>query len=97
MELALGVLFVAALVAFAVYKSASAGPPAPNPHLTCPHCQSKGTVVAAHVTRKRGISGGKATGALLTGGASMLAVGLSRKQGFTHMRCQNCGTVWDVA
>jgi hypothetical protein len=40
-----------------------------NPALICPHCQTKELVRTKHVERKAGISGAKATGALLTGGA----------------------------
>jgi hypothetical protein len=54
-------------------------------------------VTTKAAVRKRGISGGKATGALFTGGLSMVATGLSRKQHMTQMRCSNCGTAWDVA
>lgn len=64
--------------------------------IVCPHCQVPGQVTRTLVQRKRGVSGGKATGALITGGASMLATGLSRKQQYTHMDCGNCGTGWDV-
>lgn len=62
----------------------------------CPHCQTKGQVKVTTLGRKRGISGGKATGALMTGGASMLATGLSRKQAVRHMACGNCRVEWDV-
>jgi transcription elongation factor Elf1 len=65
--------------------------------IVCPHCQAKGGVTRTTVKKKQGISGGKATGALLTGGVSMLATGLSRKANFTRMSCSNCGTSWDVA
>jgi hypothetical protein len=43
---------------------------------------------------KQGISGGKATGAVLTMGVSMLATGLSRKQKVTKATCKNCGSEW---
>lgn len=65
--------------------------------LVCPHCQTRGHVTVRIVSRKKGISGGKATGAILTGGASMLATGLSRKEPARQMSCGNCGTTWDVA
>ncbi|MGB8888512.1 MAG: hypothetical protein WCC87_17420 [Candidatus Korobacteraceae bacterium] len=65
-----------------------------NPALVCPHCQSKGVVRVKPVTQKMGVSGGKATAALLTGGVSMLATGLSRKQKFTQAHCQNCNSTW---
>jgi len=48
-----------------------------KPQMICPHCQTKGSVRTKPVTKKTGISGGKATAALLTGGVSMLATGLS--------------------
>jgi hypothetical protein len=65
-----------------------------NPALVCPHCQSKGCVRVKAVTQKVGVSGGKATAAILTGGLSMLATGLSRKQDFTQAHCQNCESSW---
>jgi hypothetical protein len=43
---------------------------------------------------KQGISGGKATGAVLTMGVSMLATGLSRKQKVTKANCKNCASEW---
>ena len=49
-----------------------------NPSMVCPHCQATGMVHARRIRQKKGISGGKATGALLTGGWSVLATGLSR-------------------
>jgi len=61
--------------------------------IVCPHCQTRGHVRTCHVKLKKGISGGKATGALLTGGLSVLAVGLSRKEDATEARCSNCGSV----
>ena len=66
-----------------------------NPALVCPHCQTEGQVRTKHVERKAGISGAKATGALLTSGLSLLATGLSRKQGCTQAHCDNCGSTWD--
>ncbi len=43
---------------------------------------------------KRGVSGGKATGALITGGLSIFATGLSRKQDVVEARCSNRGMSW---
>lgn len=64
--------------------------------IVCPHCLHRGRVRATPTKRKRGISGGKATGALLTGGASMFVTGLSRKEHITEMHCSNCSVKWDV-
>lgn len=66
-----------------------------NPEIICPHCQSKGTVRTKQEKRKSGISGGKATAGLLTGGLSLLAVGLSRKQQVTQLYCGTCNMTWD--
>jgi len=66
-----------------------------KPAMICPHCQTKGDVRTKAVTRKKGISGAKATGALLTGGVSMLATGLSRKEGLTQAHCDHCNSTWD--
>ena len=65
-----------------------------NPQMICPHCQTKGSVRTKPVTKKTGISGGKATAALLTGGVSMLATGLSRKEGMTQAHCESCNCTW---
>ena len=66
----------------------------PNPHIICPHCQQKGEVRTKPVEQKTGISGGKATAAVLTGGFSLLATGLSRKQQMTEAHCMNCNSTW---
>lgn len=66
-----------------------------NSALICPHCQTKGAVRTKQVDRKKGVSGGKATAAVLTGGVSMLATGLSRKERWTHALCEKCSSEWD--
>jgi hypothetical protein len=65
-----------------------------NAELVCPHCTLRGHVRTKEVYRKSGISGAKATGALLTGGLSVLATGLSRKDRVTQAHCMNCGSTW---
>ena len=62
--------------------------------IVCAQCHSKGCVTTSRVKLKKGISGGKATGAILTGGVSLLALGLSRKEDATEAKCSNCGSVW---
>jgi hypothetical protein len=62
--------------------------------MVCPQCQVRGCVHTRPVKVKRGISGGKATGAVLTFGVSMLATGLSRKEKVTEATCNNCGAVY---
>lgn len=101
----IGLLFVGCLFAFAIWSS-TASPQAQQrkadrahaqAQLVCPHCQTAGMVTSRVVERKKGISGGKATGAVLTGGLSMLATGLSRKELAQNLACGNCGISWDVA
>ena len=67
-----------------------------NPQVVCPHCQKRGNVYMKTKKVKKGVSGGKATGAILTGGISILATGLSRKEGVTQAHCAACGTTWTV-
>ncbi|NUN08823.1 MAG: hypothetical protein HUU54_06575 [Ignavibacteriaceae bacterium] len=67
-----------------------------TPQLVCPHCGIKGNVRVKEIRKKTGISGAKATGAILTGGVSLLATGLSKKEDFTQMHCDNCWTKWLV-
>ena len=62
--------------------------------IVCPHCQTKGNVHTKSVKQKKGVSGGKATAAPLTGGISMLATGLSRKKANTQAHCSNCNITW---
>ncbi len=65
-----------------------------NPAMLCPHCQTRGHVRTTLKEVKTGISGGKATAALLTGGASMLATGLSQAKTVTQAHCDGCGNTW---
>jgi len=66
----------------------------PQPAFICPHCQEKGKVLTKTIKKKAGISGAKATGAILTGGMSLLATGLSRKDVVTEAHCTNCKSTW---
>lgn len=65
-----------------------------NRQMICPHCQERGKVHTKKVTQRKGVSGGKATGAILTGGVSLLATGLSRKENATEAFCRNCSSTW---
>jgi hypothetical protein len=65
-----------------------------RPEMVCPHCQVKGKVHTQSVKHKKGISGGKAVGAILTGGLSILVTGLSRKERATEAYCGNCDAKW---
>jgi hypothetical protein len=65
-----------------------------NPAMVCPHCGARGQVRTRRIKAKKGISGGKATGAVLTAGLSVLATGLSRKETVTKAHCGNCNNDW---
>jgi hypothetical protein len=65
-----------------------------NPHMKCPHCETIGQISTKKVDLTKGISGGKAVAGLLTGGLSILAVGISRKEAQTEARCGKCNNVW---
>jgi hypothetical protein len=62
--------------------------------MLCPHCQERGCVHVKEVKRKMGVSGGKATAALLTAGLSLWVAGLSRKEKISEAYCGNCETTW---
>ncbi len=62
--------------------------------LVCPHCQTMGEVRIKETEVKRGISGGKATAAVLTAGWSLLATGLARKEQLTEAYCGHCDSTW---
>ena len=66
-----------------------------NPVIVCPQCRTTGHVRTLLVKRKKGVSGAKATGAVLTGGLSLLAMGLSRKEQVTQAHCEHCSSTWD--
>jgi hypothetical protein len=85
-----------ATVAGGAEADESPGGWAQNKRLSCPHCRTRGEVAMRQVRAKRGISGGKATGAVLTGGLSLLATGLSRKETVTELHCNSCGVTWTV-
>ena len=65
-----------------------------NNKLLCQQCGEHGFVHSKLVSKKQGISGGKAVAALFTGGISMLALGLSRKEKITEAYCSNCKSTW---
>lgn len=65
-----------------------------NPLLICPHCQKPGLVRAKTLMVKAGISGGKATAAILTAGISLLLTGLSREEEKTQAHCDRCDSTW---
>lgn len=65
-----------------------------NPVMVCPHCQTKGKVRTKSIEKKVGISGGKATAAVLTAGWSLPATGLSRTEGVTQAHCDECNNTW---
>lgn len=60
----------------------------------CPHCNNRGCVAIRRRKAKKGLSGAKATGALLTAGLSIFATGLSRKEWVTDAICKNCDSKW---
>lgn len=65
-------------------------------HIHCIYCRRSGSVTTLRRRVKRGVSGAKATGALATGGLSIFATGLSRKQDIVEARCSHCGMSWQV-
>ena len=66
----------------------------PVSRLVCPHCHVKGQVSTSSVKKSKGISGGKAAGAVVTGGLSIWLTGLSRKEQLTQAKCGACSSKW---
>lgn len=66
-----------------------------NPHIVCPHCQTQGSVKTWKADQKTGIDGEKAGAAVITGGLSVFATGLSGSRGVTRAKCLKCGVKWD--
>ena len=73
---------------------ASSRRPKRNDRIVCAHCHRSGCITTSIVERKVGLSGGKATAAILTGGVSLLATGLARKELATQIKCSNCQSVY---
>lgn len=102
MEGWLYLIFGASIAGILIYR-ANYSPEAKQAALTraeaqkliiCQFCHEAGGVTVREVTQKQGISGGKATGALLTGGLSLVAVGLSKKGQVNELICSRCGMKW---
>lgn len=68
-------------------RSATTRPPSSSlggsAAIVCPHCQVQGRVTSRKVRQQKGVSGAKATGAVLTAGIS-IGTGLSRKETVTR-------------
>ena len=64
--------------------------------IECPYCHSSGTVVVQQVKKKKSVSTGKATAALLTGGISLIGTGLAKKAMVSQLTCAACGMTWEA-
>jgi hypothetical protein len=84
---------VAELIATRTRAGRAATAKAQDASIVCAFCHEAGNVTTRAVKVKRGVSGAKATGAVLTGGLSVVGTGLSRKQEATELRCSGCGMV----
>jgi predicted RNA-binding Zn-ribbon protein involved in translation (DUF1610 family) len=62
--------------------------------IKCPHCGATGGVNVRRIKQKKGVSGAKATAAVLTLGISVLGTGLSRKEKVSEAHCKNCNVTW---
>lgn len=67
---------------------------AKDAEIVCSLCNKRGYVRTDPATVKQGIDGTKATFALLTGGLTLLATGLSQRNSATRATCSNCGSTW---
>ena len=92
----LTVISLVIVLVFLIAAAARCSNSGPNAMLLCPHCQTRGRVRTREVEQKVGISGSKVTGALFTGGFSLLATGLSRKERRTELHCTACEMKWLV-
>ena len=65
-----------------------------NQKIVCPHCQKAGFVRTKIIMQDKGIHGSKVAAAVITGGITVLAGGLSRKEQMTKAHCENCNSDW---
>lgn len=77
-------------------QPAPAQSPKPVGQIECPYCHSSGTVVVQQVKKKKGVSTGKATAALLTGGISLIGTGLAKKAIVSQLTCASCNMTWEA-
>jgi len=66
-----------------------------NSKLKCKYCEEVGSVHYRRVYKKTGFSTGKAVAGLITGGTSILATGLAKKEGVAKFYCGNCEMSWE--
>lgn len=76
----------------ASWKAEQLGPV--NPNIVCSQCNTAGKCRVKPIDKKVGVSGGKATAAILTGGVSLLATGLARKELVSQVTCEHCNCSW---
>lgn len=62
----------------------------------CPYCHEQGGITTYRGKARKGISGGKATAAIMTLGLSLVVAGLSRKESTTLAYCGWCRMEWYV-
>ena len=67
-----------------------------NPEIVCPMCGEKGGVRAHRRKAKKGFSTGKIMGGLFTGGISLLATGIAKKDWIYKCYCEKCGMEYDM-
>jgi DNA-directed RNA polymerase subunit RPC12/RpoP len=102
MSTVLGILFLIAIV-LAVVNGVKKGNAraeardADDRGIVCPYCGTSGSVTTRDIKVEHVVSGGKTSGAVLTGGISLPAVGLSRRQKGRQHTCGSCGLRWVVA
>lgn len=68
----------------------------PQGAMNCPHCNGQKTVRVEHVKKKKGVSPGKIAAGVVTGGFSLLATGLAKKDEVNQLTCSACGMKWIV-
>ena len=70
--------------------------PRPVGQIECPFCHGVGTVVVQKIKKKKGVSTGKATAALLTAGISLIGTGLAKKEMVSQLTCAACNMTWEA-
>lgn len=82
------------------FREGLRGPVAPPAHhpqaaIVCRFCHERGGVGVDVRTQRAGIDATKAGAAMLTGGASVLAVGLTGERKVHRLTCATCQMTWD--
>lgn len=64
--------------------------------IVCQFCQEPGGVTVRHFKKDKRLSATRLLGGMVTMGASVAVVGVTKKGHVTRLTCDNCKMTWDL-